>query len=64
MEKKDGVAITMEKKDAVASINRSDPSAMEKKNVVAIAMEKKDAVASIPTVDGVQDPAIPAADGV
>jgi hypothetical protein len=54
----------MEKKDALASVNRFDPPAKEKKKAVAITMEKKDAVASVPATDGVKAPAIPAADGV
>jgi hypothetical protein len=42
------VAIAMERKDTLASVNRSDPPAMEKNKAVAIVIEKKDAVASAP----------------
>jgi hypothetical protein len=59
MEKKNMVAIAMEKKDALASINCSDTLAMEKKKALAIAMEKMDVVASVPAADGVQAPTIP-----
>jgi hypothetical protein len=62
MEKKNAVAIAMEKKDMLASINPSDPLAMEKKKAVDITMEKKDVVASVPAIDGAKAPADPAAD--
>jgi hypothetical protein len=64
MEKKNTVAIAMEKKDVSASVNRSDPPAMEKKEAVAITMEKKDAVASDPAADGVKEPVVCTTDGV